>query len=280
MDSMKNIRKLWLSSLSFLDNHLLNSIIVFILLLYCSTIFDNVNLFVGNLYNFSIVKLGVLLLIIYLSPKDTTISILLAISYLVSIYYMANNETFVDNDKHNKHKSILNEKFIAPVHMSEKIKDEMYNEMNNEMIHSSVVAPEPFSTSEEMPNMKHNMNQNVKQNMNHQIKELRQDKKYLRGMTENTNEHFFPLINEDVSTFDPRIDTRIDTQLSNVNVETKRKETKNTNQVVSSCMDMYVPHYESVGNVCEPTATFKNELNAQGLNYPEGFDSITSGSPL
>jgi hypothetical protein len=196
---------------------------------------------------------------------------------------MANNETFVDNNKdnkHNKHKYMLNEKFIAPIHMSEKIKDEMYNEMNNEMIHSSVVAPEPFSTSEEMHNMKQNMKHNMKHNMNHQIKELQHDnkinKKYLRGMTENTNEHFFPLINEDVSTFDPRIDTR----LSDVNIETKRKETKNTNKVVSSCMDMYVPHYESVGNVCEPTATFKNELNAQGLNYPEGFDSITSGSPL
>ena len=48
----------------------------------------------------------------------------------------------------------------------------------------------------------------------------------------------------------------------------------------NECIQNYVPQYESVGNVCSPTATFKNEFNTQGLNYPEGFNSPVIGSPL
>jgi hypothetical protein len=87
MDNIKNIKKQWMSSLVFLDNCVVNCIIVVVLLLYSSTIFENINMFVGNLYKFSIVKLVVLLLIIYVAPKDTAIAILLAISYLVSLKY-------------------------------------------------------------------------------------------------------------------------------------------------------------------------------------------------
>lgn len=87
MDSIKNVKKQWLNSLVFLDNSIVNSVIVVILLLYSTTIFENINAFIGNLYKFSIVKLIVILLIVYVSPKDTTIAILLAISYVVSLNY-------------------------------------------------------------------------------------------------------------------------------------------------------------------------------------------------
>jgi hypothetical protein len=46
------------------------------------------------------------------------------------------------------------------------------------------------------------------------------------------------------------------------------------------CLQNYVPMFESVGDVCSPTATFKNELNAQGLNYPEGYNHSVNGSLL
>ena len=45
-------------------------------------------------------------------------------------------------------------------------------------------------------------------------------------------------------------------------------------------MKEYTPKFEAVGNVCEPVATFKGELNAQGLNFPEGFDTNVVGSVL
>ena len=97
MDNIKNISKVWISSLSFLDNYIVNAVIIIILFLYTSNIFTNINSFVGNLYNFSVVRLIVLLLIIYISPKSPTIGILLAISYILSVQY-SNNETFVSKN--------------------------------------------------------------------------------------------------------------------------------------------------------------------------------------
>ena len=40
---MKNIKKVWLNSLSFLDNNIINSIIIIVLVLYSSGIFENIN---------------------------------------------------------------------------------------------------------------------------------------------------------------------------------------------------------------------------------------------
>jgi len=48
----------------------------------------------------------------------------------------------------------------------------------------------------------------------------------------------------------------------------------------SNCKSLYTPQYESVGDVCNTVNTFKDELNAQGLNSPEGFNSNIMGSPL
>jgi hypothetical protein len=274
MDSMKSLRKMWESSLSFLDNHLLNSIIVFILILYCSTIFDNINAFFGKLYNFSIVKLVVLLLVVYVSPKDTTIAILLAISYLVSMYYSV-NETFVapvgftDNsqqlasmEKEMTQPSVfVPEPFVSPNDMENK--NQLM--MNREMTEENVYNPNDYVTSEEMTEMK---------------QKLHQDKLKLKKMKhEYKKEHFFPMMEMSDT------DTSFDTRLDNVNMETKKKMYKNVNSTLSTeatqaCMDMYVPQYEAVGNVCEPTATYKGELNAQGMNFPEGFDFTGMGSPI
>ena len=48
----------------------------------------------------------------------------------------------------------------------------------------------------------------------------------------------------------------------------------------NSCMNDYVPRFESVGDVCSPASTFKDEYNTQGLNSPMGFNSTVVGSPL
>jgi hypothetical protein len=94
---MKSFKKAWFNSLSFLDNCTIHAVIVIILLLYSSTIFNNINSYVGNLYRSNIVKVIVLLLIVYVSPKDTMISVLLAISYMVSLSYMSNRENFASS---------------------------------------------------------------------------------------------------------------------------------------------------------------------------------------
>lgn len=188
---MKNTLKMWMNSLAFLDNHMIVSIIVVILVLYSSCIFDNINHFIGNIYNFSIIRIIILLLIVYVTPKSPLIGILLAISFVISIKYMMNNENFSSK---------------------------------NENIPSGYMDMEPDDAA--------------------QVKES-----------------FFPLVDE------------------NESEPTMKPEVKN-NMPVNSCMQNYDPKYETVGDVCSPTATFQGELNAQGLNYPEGFDHIVSGSPV
>jgi hypothetical protein len=219
---IKNINKAWMNSLSFLDNSIINSIIIIILVLYSSTIFDNINSFVGNIYNFSIVRLLVLLVIIYVSPKCPTIGILLGISYVISLSYMVNNENFTSpfpGFQGNEYNESVNE--------------EQNNYKRNIMVNPSVPV----------------------------------------------KEQFFPLVNEDDTS------KSFDMRLKNTNVNTRSNGSEEHRQsgsvnVPDSCMQNYTPRFEAVSDVCSPTATFKNELNAQGLNFPEGFDHTVNGSPL
>ena len=95
MDSMKNIKKLWMSSLSFLEHNMVYSIIVFVIVIYTLGIFDGINSFIGGLYNYFIIRLIVILLIIWIAPKDPTLAILLALSYAVSLQYMSTSENFI-----------------------------------------------------------------------------------------------------------------------------------------------------------------------------------------
>ena len=218
---MKNINKVWVNSLSFLDNSIVKSVIIIILVLYSSSIFDNINSFVGNIYNFSIVRLLILLLIVYVSPKCPTIGILLGISYVISLSYMVNNENF------------------------------------------ALPFPQkgycPDGTREPC------------------FQETDDDKNYMSNSF--VKESFFPLVNEDDTS------KSFDMRLKNTNVNTRsnssdeHRPSGNIN-VPESCMQNYAPRFESVSDVCTPTATFKNELNAQGLNFPEGFDHTVNGSPL
>jgi hypothetical protein len=200
MDNTK-LKKIWLNSLFFLDNEIINAIIVIILVLYVSNIFSNINSFVGNLYNYSIVRLIVILLIIYVTPKDPTIGILLAISYAISLNCSFVSEQFASNSNYSN--------FIE--------------------------CDKGFVIDKEGNCVK-----------------------------ENIKESFFPFNN----------------------VEEERKQNKVNNKPVNSnlskeeCLNNYIPHNENVGDVCNPTATFNGELNAQGLNYPLGFNNPDFGSPI
>ena len=198
MDSIKNIKKFWMGSLGFLDNCYVNSIIVIILLLYCSTIFENINSFIGNLYNFSIIKLAVLLVIVYITPKDPTIGILLGLSYAISLNYLVNTENFVID---------------TPIGM------------NNDTL--------------------------------------------IKSESDDVKESFFPLNN--ISDY-------------NLKNEDDSNSFKNNAKNDHACLNNYNALNESVGDVCNPVATFQHELNAQGINNISGFNESSikhiNGSPI
>jgi hypothetical protein len=251
MDNMKNIKKIWLNSLSFLDNNIINSIIVIILVLYSSGIFENINNFIANIYNFSIIRLIVLLFIIYLAPKDITIAILLAISYIISIHYMKNTEYFYSDNN----KPIINPpKFI---HSSELEKQpQMMNKPS-----TPVIDPSKFKAKIPM----------IQPEVDHESSK----KKMKESFTNNKNiESFFSL------------DQYNNNPIPSNNISNSQKSLSENYEINnslsnSSCMEMYDPKFETISDVCSPTATFKNELNAQGLNFPEGHNSSPYlGSPL
>jgi hypothetical protein len=293
MDNMKNLKKTWLGALSFLDNNIVNCIIVVILVLYSSNIFYNINSFVGNLYNFSIIRLIVLLLIVFIAPKDVTIALLLSISYLVSLNYMINNENFESNLNYENEKF---ESMPAPVRDYVKRKNlseenESFESRNSRLGGESNVSEENNRMQRVTNNSEENnetpkrnnylkYNESFRNQVPLPVKKQCPPEMVLDGdgncVDRNTVvENFFPMNNtlED-SSFNINIRNRnkIVTEAKNVNASSTLNE--------EVCLKNYRPNFESVGDVCSPTATFKDEFNAQGLNFPEGFNSPDIGSPL
>lgn len=257
-NNMKNIKKAWINSLSFLDNCYVNAIIVIILVLYSSTIFDNINSFIGNLYNFSIIRLLVLVLIIYVGGKDTTIAILLGISYLVSIKYMEKSENF-EQDGSNK-KSI--EGFF-PVGN---------NDSSNFDLKLSTFGNNNSNSS--LPNFGgNNTTESNSSNFNMMLPNVG------GGNAPNNSNHFNMKLPNVGGSNSPSNDG-FNMALPNYENNATKKVPTKMSYSTEECLQNYTAKNEVVGDVCSPTSTFKNEFNAQGLNFPEGFDDQVVGSPL
>lgn len=318
MDSnMKNLKKTWLNSLSFLDNCTINSIIVVILLLYSSQIFSNINAFIGNFYNLGIIRLIVLILIIYIAPKDPTIAILLAISYIVSLHFMIENEYFVSNESEEQKNIVFKTnsmmKKSSTINMEETQNKPFVNSTsNNQNLQQGSTQP-PYKTSMKKMNESFIPRQNMhEENTHHPMKKMTESFIPIPNMHEgNTNypmkkktESFIPIQNmyeenthhpmkKITESFIPmphmyeeqNADSYKMAKKSNLktNVTSNQlvnKKNLQQNVLNKECINMYTPRFESLSDVCTPTATFKNELNAQGLNFPEGFNSTVVGSPL
>ena len=232
---IKNFAKGLTNSLKILDNQHVYCIIVVILFLYNSLLFININDFFSNIYKFGIVRVIVLLLILYTSQKSYLISLLLAMSYILSIYFdrekVHNTENFFNNEEDSAPKGIndMINSNNALTYDSEKInQNSMMNDQN--MINSSNNI-ESFAAHEE-ENMTHG-----EEHMPHGEEHMMKHQNVMESMT-NKNE----------------------------------KNMTNNTLTETECLKNYKPKFESVGNVCSPVATFNDEFNAQGLNYPIGYN--------
>jgi hypothetical protein len=200
---MKSLQKGISGSLNCVDNIYVKVIIYVILILYSSTIFENINMYVGSLYKYSFVKIIVLLLIVALSMKCPAMGILLAISYLVSIIY----------EKHSE----------RPLNL---------------------IRREGFSDADD---------DDERRDKRQERRNKRQDE---INNEESPIESFIPTISRDNNDeFD-----------------------MNSNDNSGYCPPNLVS--DSLSNPCTPVATFKGELNAQGLNQISGFDDFVTGAPL
>lgn len=228
---MKNFRKVCGNSLSCLDNTLVYVAVLIVLVLYASTIFENVNSYVGSLHNFSVVKLLGLLLIIYVAQKDTCLAVLLGACYTISLMYTGNMENFggVVTAPRAKEETVENNKRCS--------QGQVMNS-SGQCVTNPVHKRCPEGT--------------------------------IMNSTGQCVEGFFPMMNNNEQTESRHQEPVHSTAMLN-NSDVKGNE--------SSCLQMYEPHFETVGDVCNSTATFKDQLNAQGLDSIQGYTQ-NSGSPL
>ncbi len=113
--TLENLDKCVLNSLSFLDNKNVYISIIFILFLFNTCLFTNINNLVSEFYQNPIVKVVMLLLVIYVSRKSYLIGLLLALSYVISLNYKSVMENFVsgfDSTQSNFESVNNNEKFV------------------------------------------------------------------------------------------------------------------------------------------------------------------------
>ena len=294
MNNAKNFKKVWMNSLSFLDNSIVQSVITIVLVLYCSTIFDNINSFIGNLYNFSIIKLIILLLIVYVSPKDITIAILLGLSYVISLSYMVNNEYFNEfqpkigstgsagSAGYTENISVV----ITPggKHGQPVSQPVIQNGMDQESESprqavpttqtAQTTTPTTLAKEPQLPSARPPAPAAPPAAPAARPPTPLTTRPPLTARPPerfgNIMENFFPMQNTDVTS------TYLNSNEHN-NIDEEKYENINYDK---TCHQNYVPMFESVGDVCSPTQTFKNEFNTQGLNFPEGYNNNIYGSSL
>jgi len=259
---MADIKKIWIDSLSFLDNSYIYASILIILFLYSTLIFENINNYIGSLYSYVVVRLIVLLLIIYVAPKDITIAIFLAISFLVTINNIPAEEKFDDGTVASKTiQDMLDQGMNG--YSPKEIKN-----LVNENIDNYYQGAKEFSNSlKKHPNMVDDL-----------VRDLAKDPK---SKSKSTIESFEGEPDDDQSQdgddhFETYEDAPDDQSADDQSQDDQSVDTTKEGFYASSpstCNSFYVPKYESINDVCNPVSTFNNNsYNAQGINDVMGFE--------
>ncbi len=265
--SLKNIEKTWMSSLSWLDNTYVSSVIVFILILFLSGIFHNINMFFAGLHKMSVFRVFVILLVIYVFPKNHLIAILLLACYILS-QHNADSSREMFMAKPTTGSSTPTTGSSTPTTGSSTpttTRPQMKQPVPSEEHHASM------ATSEEHVPMKR-----ISKSSPTPVRKHEKMPSEESPILKRTIESFIPMAGGS----DSENMFAMPSSQKQSGGKHPSHNVPSSNLSQSECMNLYTPHFESVGNVCQPTATFQNELNAQGLNFPEGFDDITMGSPL
>ena len=90
---LKQLESFVNNSLSFLDNQYAKNIIKMFLVLYAGLAAPRLPAFLANLFNNALFRIIVLFLIAYLGLKDTTIALLSAVAFTLSIIFLKKAET-------------------------------------------------------------------------------------------------------------------------------------------------------------------------------------------
>lgn len=266
---MNYIKNQIIKSLSILDNCYVNFSVVVILILYCSLLFTNINAAGGALYKSVIVRFIILLLISYLAHKDTNIAILLAIAYLISVKYMSISEKFDGMNTSLNYSNIPEEEMYETPSYEEQRK-----KMPDMML--SYEQPPPREEMYETPSF-----EEESKGMNETPSYVQQPPREESAEMYETPSYEQPP-SEERSDIMENYDDLVNTQQNNDVLESVyppnehyvsksvASKFKNSNK---KCVDnLFNTKNYVIADDCKPVATFQNEFNAQGMNYPSGFN--------
>lgn len=111
MDSIKkNLEKVGASLYNLFDHLYIKIIIITILVIYNSGLFVDYNLYLSSIFNNTILRLFILLIIVGIANKNITIALLLILALAISSYYKAENfEPMFHNEKDKNENEEKNE---------------------------------------------------------------------------------------------------------------------------------------------------------------------------
>ncbi len=92
MNIIKDVTKLANNSLKFLENDIVRLVLIAVVVLYCAGVAPELNSAVSQLLDSTLAKLIMLLVILYVSAKDTTLALMLTIALLLSLQVNAKNQ--------------------------------------------------------------------------------------------------------------------------------------------------------------------------------------------
>jgi len=277
---MTSIKKIWLDSLSFLDNTYIYASILIILFLYSTLIFENINNYIGKIYGYSVVRFIVLLLIIYVTQKNVTLGIFLAISFLITINNMQDVEKY-DNGT------------VASKTIQDMLKEavngyspKQIKELLNKNVDTYYSGAKEFSNSlDQHPNMIDDIVRGLAKDSNIEkfedqpvetFEDQHLEDQPLETFEDQPVETFEDQHLEDqpVETFeDQPVETFEDHPIEDHPIEAQDQNEQFYANSMSNCKSFYIPSYESVNDICNPVTTFdNNSFNAQGINELMGFD--------
>ena len=91
--SLKEVEKLISNSLSILDNVYVKNVVKMLLVLYAGLAAPRLPAWVANLFNNSVFRLLILFLIAYIGLKDTSIALMSAVAFTLTIIFLKKAET-------------------------------------------------------------------------------------------------------------------------------------------------------------------------------------------
>jgi hypothetical protein len=283
---IKNFAKGLTNSLKILDNQHVYCAIVVILFLYNSLLFININDFFSNIYKFGIVRVIVLLLVLYTSQKSYLISLLLAMSYILSIYFdrekIHNTENFEDDGRNSDPKGIndMINSNNALTYDSEEINQNKIESFEDDGRGRGGGGGPPPHNYAGNPKLKD------KDDGGGSVREKFEDDGRGRGRGGggsggggriDEDELFRVHGEEHMKHSEQHMSQGEENMMKHQNVmesmsNMNEKNMMNNTLTETECLQNYKPKFDSVGNVCSPVATFNDEFNAQGLNYPIGYN--------